>query len=224
MADSTNQCRWNSNNCKFNGTDKCAVCFTFQQFYKPVVVKEKKALKQRSQRQDKRKGSAFEVANHKKNVLDIKTTESNMTINSGATKRQKGDENISGYVRVAEELKTQMPNRVRGTKSFTIQREWLDKLHLESLQHNQEFWYLVFAFSEDEGVNPAGDTFVVTEKEMVFNMIRTMISDRRRADIASKELEVAIRDKEFIKAENAKLLAQVRLLESKLELKDLKDV
>ena len=211
-------CRWGAVDCKFSGTDKCATCFTIKQFYKQKEDKPKKGFRQRSQHADKRKGSAFEVSNHKRNVTNIKETESNMTINSGATRRQKGDENIIGYVRVAEELKTQMPNRAKGTKSFTIQRAWLDKLHQESLQHNQEFWYLVFAFSENEGVNPAGDTFVISEKEMIFNMIRAMISDRRKADIAAQQLDVAIKETEMVKADNVALLAKIRYLEAKLAL------
>lgn len=216
MADST--CRWKAVNCKFDGTNKCAICFTVKQFYKPVEQKKKQGLKQRAQRADKRQGSAFEAANHKRNVSGIKETESSMTVNSGATRRQKGDENITGYVRVVEELKTQMPDRAKGTKSFTIQRSWLDKLHQESLQHNQEFWYLVFAFSENEGINPAGDTFVISEKEMIFNMVQTMISDRRKADIAAQQLDVAMKETEMVKADNAALLAKIRYLEAKLDL------
>lgn len=211
-------CRWETVDCKFSGTNKCATCFTVKQFYKQKEDKPRQGLKQRAQREDKRKGAAFEAANHKRNVSNIRETESSMTLNSGATRRQKGDENITGYVRVAEELKTQMPERAKGTKSFTIQRSWLDKLHQESLQHNQEFWYLVFAFSENEGVNPAGDTFVISEKEMIFNMIRTMISDRRKADIAAQRLDIAMKETEMVKADNAALLAKIRYLEAKLAL------
>lgn len=218
MTDDT--CKWQTTDCKFDGTSRCAICFVLRQFYQPVVVKKQKGLRQRSQRKDKRLGSGFEAANHKRNVADIKETESNMTINSGATSKQKGDENISGYVRVAEELKTQMPDRARGTKSFTVQRAWLDKLHQESLQHNQEFWYLVFAFSEDEGVNPAGDTFVISEKEMIFNMVKTMISDRKRADIASQRLKVAETETAMVRAENATLISRIRYLEELLQLKE----
>lgn len=221
MTDST--CRWGAVNCKFDGTDKCAICFTVRQFFKFKEEKRKTSLKQRSQRVDKRQGSAFEVANHKRNVSSIKRTESSMTINSGATRKQKGDENITGYVKVAEELKTQMPNRIKGTKSFTVQRSWLDKLHQESLQHNQEFWYLVFAFSENEGINPAGDTFVISEKEMIFNMIQSMISDRRKADIAAQQLDVSIKETEMVKAENVALLTKIQYLEAQLELVKLKE-
>ena len=210
-------CRWEAVDCKFDGTNKCATCFTVKQFYKQQLPKKKQGLRQRSQRADRRQGSAFEAANHRRNVADIKETESSMTVNSGATRRQKGDENITGYVRIAEELKTQMPDRAKGTKSFTIQRSWLDKLHQESLQHNQEFWYLVFAFSESEGVNPAGDTFVISEKEMIFNMVQTMIADRRKADIAAQQLDVAMKETEMFKADNAALLAKIRYLEAKLE-------
>jgi hypothetical protein len=163
-------------------------------------------------------GSQFEKANHDNNVSALRETESNMTINSGATRRQKGDENITGYIRVMEELKTQMPNRVKGTKSFTIQRSWLDKLNIEGKQKGMEFWYLVFSFSETEGVNPAGDTFVISEKEMIFSMIQNMLSDRKRADLAAKAAEVSKLELDSVKAENSALHSRIAFLESKIEL------
>ena len=55
-----------------------------------------------------------------------------MTLNSGATVLEKGDEQISGIINVMEELKTQMPDRAKGTKTFTIKRQWLDKLNKEA--------------------------------------------------------------------------------------------
>jgi len=210
-------CRWNTDDCKFLDSKKCDICFTFQQFYKQNEVKAPKRLRQRAQKADKRMGARFEKANHDRNVSALRETESNMTINSGATRRQKGDENITGYIRVMEELKTQMPDRIKGTKSFTIKREWLDKLNREAIQKGMEFWYLVFTFSENDG-NCAGDTFVVTEKEMVFSMVQNMLSDRRRADLAAKAAEVSKLELDSVKAENSALHAKIAFLESKLEL------
>jgi hypothetical protein len=158
-------------------------------------------------------GSQFEKANHDSNVSALRETESNMTINSGATRRQKGDENITGYVRVMEELKTQLATRAKGTKSFTIQREWLDKLSREAQQRGFEFWYLVFQFSEHEN-----EPFVVVEKEMVFNMIQTMLSDRRRADLAAKAAEVSQKETEAVRTKMSSLYSKIAYLESKIEL------
>jgi len=221
MTDGT--CRWQAVNCKFDGTNKCAICFTFQQFFKPVVEKKKQGLRPRAQRQDKRMGSAFEAAHHKRSQADIKATESNMTINSGATKRQKGDENVTGYIRIMQELKTQMPDRKGGTKSFTLKREWFDKLHSEALQHGFEFWYLLFAFSEDEGVNPAGERFVVAEEDIFSSMVQSMIADRRKADIAVQQLRVAEKETAVVKAENSLLISKVDYLEAKLKLLEQKE-
>ena len=124
-----------------------------------------------------------------------------MTLNSGATIFEKADEHIKGYVRVAQELKTQMPTRARGCKSFTIQREWLDKLHTQSIEAHQEFWHLVFAFSEAEGTNPAGQVFTVVENDVFLNAIATMQHDRAVADLCDKRIAVIARQKDMIQAE-----------------------
>ena len=206
-------CRWNSDDCKFLDSNKCNNCFTFQQFYEQRKVRVQTKLRHRAQKADKRMGSQFEKANHDSNVSALRETESNMTINSGATRRQKGDENITGYVRVMEELKTQLATRAKGTKSFTIQREWLDKLSREAQQREFEFWYLVFQFSEHEN-----EPFVVVEKEMVFNMIQTMLSDRRRADLAAKAAEVSQKETEAVRTKMSSLYSKIAYLESKIEL------
>lgn len=206
-------CRWDTTDCKFSDSKKCDSCFSYEQFYQPVVQKSRKGLRQHRQKADKRMGSSFEKKNHDNNTVALRETESNMTINSGATRRQKGDENITGYVRVMEELKTQLATRAKGTKSFTIQREWLDKLSREAQQRGFEFWYLVFQFSEHEN-----EPFVVVEKEMVFNMIQTMLSDRRRADLAAKAAEVSQKETEAVRTEMSSLYSKIAYLESKIEL------
>lgn len=215
-------CKWELP-CKFEDTKKCENCFTHGLLYKAKEVKTPKTMKQRRAKADNRMGSNFEKANHDRNVSALRSTESNMTINSGATHRQKGDENITGYIKVSEELKTQMPNRVKGTKTFTIQREWLDKLNKESKQRGQEFWYLVFAFSENESMNPAGDTFVVAEKDMIFNMVTTMVEDRRRADLAAQKADIALKENDVLKAEIDLLHTKLALTEAKLKLQHMEN-
>lgn len=115
--------------------------------YVPIKQKKRYTLnRKQANKPDKRKGSSFEYNNHKNNIKILKDdVTSSMTLNSGATIIEKGDEQISGIIEIMEELKTQMPDRAKGTKSFTIKREWLDKLHREALQENKEFWYLKFA-------------------------------------------------------------------------------
>lgn len=206
-------CRWETEDCKFHDSKKCDSCFSYQQFYQPEAQKSRKGLRHRQQKADKRMGSSFEKKNHDNNTIALRETESNMTINSGATRRQKGDENITGYVKVMEELKTQLATRAKGTKSFTIQREWLDKLSREASQRGFEFWYLVFQFSEHED-----EPFVVVEKDMVFNMIQNMVSDRKRADLAAKAAEVSQKETEAVRAELGALYSKIAYLESKVEL------
>jgi len=211
-------CQWESTDCKFEDTNKCNICFTYQQFYETKQIKAPKKLRQRANKADKRMGSSFEKKNHDRNVSALRETESNMTINSGATRRQKGDENITGYVRVMEELKTQMPERAKGTKTFTIHREWLDKLHREALQKGFEFWYLVFQFAENDN-NP----YVIVEKDMVFNMIQNMLSDRKRADLASQASNVCHKEIDMLKANISALYSKIDYLEEKLKLYSMKE-
>ena len=166
-------CRWGKLNCKEEGVS-CDRCLTNSFFYNPKSIPKKMSAR-RVNKKDRRMGSRFEYANHQQNEAAI----SSMTINSGATAREKGDEKIRGIIEVMEELKTQMPNRKGGVKSFSIQRKWLDKLHAEANQEGKEFWYLKFAFDEEEGV--AGNSFVVVEQDIIMSMICTMVRDRKKA-------------------------------------------
>lgn len=206
-------CEYGYEDCRFEGK-KCDYCFTPGQFYKPKKMKKHYGLNRVQQKADHRMGSQFEYANHKRNNKELKDISSSMTLNSGATVYQKGDEHIGGYVKVAEELKTQMPDRARGCKSFTIQRKWLDKLNVESKREGQEFWYLKFAFSEAEGINPAGSVFVVTEQDMIMRMIATMQEDRAKADLCDKKIDVAIRQRDLMEAKLKEAEAKIALYEA----------
>ena len=208
-------CKWNLN-CKFIDTKKCDTCFTHGLLFQEQAQKKKTNLKQRTQRADKRLGSGFEFANHQRNVSALKQTESNMTINSGATKRQKGDENITGYIKLMEELKTKTGEKSKGSRSFTIKREWLDKLNREAKERGFEFWYLVFAFTEEEGLN--NDSYVVINKEVILNMVQTIISDRKRADLAAQAARVSELETQARAAEISALYSKVRYLEEKVKL------
>lgn len=170
------QCKWNNDDCKNIG-DTCASCLIENHFYVPKK-KIRPPQNKKQNRQDGRMGSKFEYSNHKKNENIIQT---NMTINSGATTKEKGDEQIRGIINIMEELKTQMPNRTKGTKTFTIQRKWLDKLHSEALKEDMEFWYLKFSFDENEGASDNGMIYVITEQDIIMSMVKTMVTDRKKA-------------------------------------------
>lgn len=212
-------CEWGRDDCKNLGS-RCDTCFTDSINYVP---QKKKKLYQLARRQvnkpDNRMGSQFEYQNHKNNVNLIKSDAiTSMTLNSGATAKEKGDEQISGIVEVMEELKTQMPDRAKGTKSFTIKRQWLDKLHREALIENKEFWYLKFAFSEDEALHEGGAIFVVTEQDIIMSMVKTVIEDRKRAKQANQLIDVANKRRDVVEAENRYLKAQLELLKAEYNL------
>ena len=165
-------------------------------------------------------GSKFEYQNHKNNEALVST---DMTINSGATAKEKGDEQIRGIIRIMEELKTQMPDRTRGTKSFAIKRKWLDKLHSEALNENMEFWYLKFAFDEDEAVHSGGNIYVVTEQDIIMSMVKTMITDRKKAKECDSLIDVY--KKKYIeeKAKNTLLISEIATLKASIDYNNIKE-
>ena len=118
-----------------------------------------------------------------------------------------------------EELKTQEPERGKGCKSFAIKRLWLDKLHREALQENKEFWYLKFAFNEDEGAsvsNEAGNVFVVMEQNVIMDMVQTMVMDRQKAELCDARVNMYQKKSAASEAENVFLKAKIEELQAKL--------
>lgn len=210
--------------CKFLDSGRCDTCINFSRYEQKQIKKPKKLKSRNTNKADGRKGSNAEKINHDKNVIKLKEITSNMTVNSGATRREKGDENISGYYRVAQEIKTQDKNRAKGTNTFTIHREWLTKLCRESQQNNQEAWYLVFSFHENEAANesefdhPEGNLFAIVEAEMLLNMVATISEDRYRADLAAMGNDIAHKENEVLNAEISKLRAENELFKSKIAL------
>lgn len=207
------ECKWGHNNCKNKG-DTCSRCLLCGQYY--VAPSQKTCLSLRAKRSapDGRKGSKFEYKNHKENEALVNTR---MTINSGATAREKGDEQIRGIINIMEELKTQMPDRAKGTKSFSIKRQWLDKLHMEALKENHEFWYLKFAFDEDEAVHAGGTTYVVTEQDIIMSMVATMIRDRKKAAEIDAKLDMYKKHYQAADAKVVALQAELEAIKSSLE-------
>ena len=209
------ECKWGYDECVAS-RDICIFCSTDGLKYQEP--KHRYRLKKNTQKPDRRMGSSFEYANHESNKEILNTK---MTLNSGATAKEKGDEQILGSIRIMEELKTQMPDRAKGCKSFAIKRKWLDKLHREALAENMEFWYLKFAFNEDEGAainHEAKDVFVVVEEDTIMSMVRTMALDREKANICDKKIDFYEKRSMRIEADNVALKAKVDELESKIAL------
>lgn len=187
-------CKHNLSPCEYEGSDKCSTCYTGQ-YHKEPEQKVRKTLARRAQRKDNRQGSAFEYANHQYNENKISAS---LTTNSGATRYEKGDEHLSGLVRVMQELKTQLPDRKGGTKSFSIKREWLDKLRKEA-KDDFEFWYLLFSFSEPEGM--AGDVYAVIERDLLSELILTVARLRNQVTIETKQRSLVEKKSLRIQAE-----------------------
>ena len=211
------ECEWGAEDCKFIG-ERCDRCFTTLQQYVPLKRKVYKIAKH-AQKADKRGGSNFEFRNHKNNQKMLKDdVVSNMTLNSGATAKEKGDEQIRGIIRIMEELKTKTAYKAPGAKTFTIQKKWLNKLNREAKAENMEFWYLKFCFYESDE-----EIYCITEQDVISSMVNTMIADRRKAKLVEAKIEVANNRRRLAEAENVKLLTEIDLLKSQLKLQKLSE-
>lgn len=215
--------------CKFGYDDciadrsKCLFCTNGMSYEEP---KKRYSIKKKTQKPDKRMGSEFEYANHERNKAVLS---SKMTLNSGATKKEKGDENlVIGGFRLMEELKTQEPTRGKGCKTFTIKREWLNKLHVEAIERGFDAWHLKFAFNEAEASstraekfsdgNPAGNIFIVIEQDVIMSLIQRLAQDEIKADGIDKKLDFYQKKNQALEAENVALQAKTKALEAKLRL------
>lgn len=202
-------CEWGHTDCKNEGL-KCHLCVARDFHYDPIVVKRPKPMAKRQQRTDKRMGSNFEYKNHVSNQNLLNDVSSRMTPNSGAG-QIKGDEEIVGIINIMEELKTKVKEQAPGKHTFTIKREWLEKLHREAMAVNKEFWYLKFSFHEHDD-----DVYVIVEQDVIMSMVKTMVEDRKKANEADLKVDIAEKQRRVFEAENVKLHAEIDLLKAKL--------
>lgn len=207
----TGNCMWGRTDCK-NENEKCYLCTAPDYHYIPKFNKKQTIAKAKV---TKRQGSLFEARNHVNNHNLLHDVSSSMTPNSGAGS-VKGDEQIVGIIRIMEELKThQSKNEGRqpGKESFTIKREWLEKLNREAKAEDMEFWYLKFAFKDQDF-----DHYCVTEAEVIMSMVKTIVEDRRAAKKAQSQIDIANKKAMLAEAESAKLYAENELLKSQIKL------
>ena len=203
-------CEWGHDDCKFEGA-RCDLCFTDSQCYKPVAQK-RFGLAKRAQKADGRQGSNFEYKNHKRNNQVLSDAVSGMTLNSGATVLEKGDEQILGSIRVMEELKTKTSMQAPGKKTFTMQKKWLDKLRREAKAEDMEFWYLKFSFQEADE-----DVYAVVEQDVLMSMVKTMVADRRKARDCDMRIGLVNKRRDALQADYVKALADISALKAELE-------
>ena len=207
-------CIWLHDDCEVEDK-KCWMCVTENQYYTPKKVKSNKGIAKHAAKVTGRMGAKFEFDNHNTNNQILTGQASRMTPNSGAG-YVKGDEEINSYIKVSEELKTSIKTNTRGEKLFTIQKAWLDKLNRESKAANKEFWYLKFAFGDNET-----DWYAITESDTIMGMIYTMNEDRKEKALAQSKIDVADKRRQLVEAENTKLLTEIELLKAQLKQKEL---
>lgn len=205
--------------CPYDYTDctncsQCHLCFNGSK-YKPSK-KKNSGIQKNYNKQSKRMGSISETKVQQTNQATIDTvTSSRLTANSGAgfgSGTEKGDAWITGLVEISQEVKTQLPDRAKGCKSFTIQKEWLDKLDYESRKANKEFWWLVFSFKETDN-----QMYVVADNQVFQDMIATLVADRKLAAEAGKKIDLANKQKKVIEAKNTELQATIDYLQAQIE-------
>lgn len=196
-----------------NKDKKCDMCIDGSQF-KEYIAKQVKGLQKRNyNKKSNRMGSTFEYNNHKNNKAAIDSVvNTSMTPNSGAGSSIKGDEQITGLIRIMEELKTQEVERARGHSQFTIKREWLDKLDREAPPENMEFWYLKFAFKDTDD-----KSYVVIDTQQIMDMVTTIVHDRKLANEADSKVEVVNKRLEYVNAEMSHILAEEHMKDKKIE-------
>ena len=196
-----------------NKDKKCDMCIDGSQF-KEYIAKQVKGLQKRNyNKKSNRMGSTFEYNNHKNNKAAIDSVvNTSMTPNSGAGSSIKGDEQITGLIRIMEELKTQEVERARGHSQFTIKREWLDKLDREAPPENMEFWYLKFAFKDTDD-----KSYVVIDTQQIMDMVTTIVHDRKLANEADSKVEVVNKRLEYVNAEMSHILAEEYMKDKKIE-------
>lgn len=195
------QCKWNNTDCR-NVQNKCDFCIEPNMFY---AKEQEKTQTKRQNRRDFRTGARFEHINHKANEVLVS---SNKTINSGATNKEKGDEQISGIIEIMEELKTKVTKQAPGQQTFTIKKSWLEKLNREAKAENKEFWYLKFCFQEHEAL--ANDIYIVVESNVLMSMVATMISDRKKAKLVDLRIKEKDNEIRVLKAKVSLLHALVK--------------
>lgn len=203
-------CNWGRTDCKNEG-QKCYLCTAPDYHYESKVKKKQTMAKAKV---TKRQGSLFEARNHVNNHDLLNDVSSRMTPNSGAG-NIKGDEEIRGIINIMEELKThQKKNEGRqpGKESFTVQRSWLTKLNKEAKEAKKEFWYLKFAFKDEDQ-----DHYVVVESDTIMSMVKTMVEDRRIAKGAEYKINIAEKKSMLKEAESSKLFAENELLKAKIK-------
>ena len=201
-------CPYGKDDCQ--NTNQCILCFDGNKYIAPK--KKQQGLQKNYNKKTKRMGAVSENITQQQNQATIDSVcSSRLTVNSGAG-QEKGDAWITGLVEIAQEVKTQLPERAKGCKNFTISREWLEKLNRESKAAMKEFWWLVFSFKEDDE-----QQYVVAETQVFQDMVANLVHDRKIAKEANKKIDLANKQRRVAEAKNTELEAKVDRLQAELD-------
>ena len=202
------ECPFGHNDCQ--NTGQCHLCLTGNKYKAPK--KKSSGLSKNYNKTTKRMGAVSETITQKANQATIdNVVSSRLTTNSGAGS-EKGDAWITGLVEIAQEVKTQLPNRVKGCKSFTIQREWLEKLDRESKAAFKEFWWLVFSFKEDDE-----QLYVIADNKVFQDMIANLVADRKTAKEAQAKIDLANKHRRLVDTKNTELQATIDRMQAEID-------
>lgn len=207
----------NETSCALYGkAGKCDLC-DGSMFFEPI--KKKAPVRLRTQKKSKRMGAKFEEENHEQNMAIVGRDSCFLTPNSGAGNLYKGDEWINGFCSVMQELKTNVKPKVsRGSKSYTVKRQELEKVKREGDEANIEFYYLKFRFLESDS-----ETYSIISDEIMNSIIATLNEDRKKVALTDSTVNYFKAKYLRIEAEKSLLEAKVRELEAELALVKIKE-
>jgi hypothetical protein len=194
-------------------TNQCHLCINGSKRKDPK--KKSSGFSSNKQKTTNRLGAVSETKVQQQNQATIDSAcSARLTKNSGAGfGSEKGDTWITGLVEISQEIKTQLPTRAKGCKSFSIQKEWLDKLDYESRQANKEFWYLLFSFKETDD-----DFYVVCNNQIFQDMVATLVADRKVAKEAQNHIDIANKARILSDKKNTELLATIDRMQAEIDL------
>ena len=202
------ECPFGHNDCC--NTEQCHLCLTGNKYKAPK--KKSSGLSKNYNKTTKRMGAISETITQKANQATIdNVVSSRITTNSGAGS-EKGDAWITGLVEIAQEVKTQLPTRAKGCKSFTIQKEWLEKLDRESQEAFKEFWWLVFSFKEDDE-----QLYVVADNKIFQDMIANLVADRKTAKEAQSKIDLANKHRRLVDTKNTEFQATIDRMQAEID-------
>ena len=207
----------NETSCALYGkAGRCNLC-DGSMFFEPI--KKKAPVRLRTQKKSKRMGAKFEEENHEQNMAIVGRDSCFLTPNSGAGNLYKGDEWINGFCSVMQELKTNVKPKVsRGSKSYTVKRQELEKVKREGDEANIEFYYLKFRFLESDS-----ETYSSSSDERMNSIIATLNEDRKKVALTDSTVNYFKAKYLRIEAEKSLLEAKVRELEAELALVKIKE-